>query len=144
MNVKDNNNNQVTETTRAITESYNCQPIEGVLSHRMRRDIIDGLETIINKVAFDQKVDSRPFQHGDIFGLDVIVSTGEGKPKETSIKTTIFKRAVETTYKLKVDSSRKLLSVIEHNFYTFPFSLSSFDNEENIKMTKQIVKILIF
>jgi hypothetical protein len=48
----------------------------------MKRDIIDGLETIINKTTIEQRVDQRNFAFGDVFGMDVIASTGEGKPKE--------------------------------------------------------------
>jgi curved DNA binding protein len=129
-----NNNYDVTNTIKAVCDSYKVTPVEGVLSHRMKRDIIDGVETIINHATFDQKVDQRTFEHGDVFGLDVLVSTGEGKPKETTIKTSIYKRAVETTYKLKTESGRKLLSVVEQNFHTFPFSFNVFDNEENLKL----------
>jgi curved DNA binding protein len=135
-----NNNYDVTNIIKTVSDSYKVTPVEGVLSHRMKRDIIDGVETIINQATFDQKVDQRNFEHGDVFGLDVLVSTGEGKPKETNIRVSIHKRAVETTYKLKTDSSRKLLSIVEQNFHTFPFSFSVFDNEENIKMKNAIVK----
>ena len=135
---KENTNNKVTEAISKICTDYKVNPIEGVLSHRMKRDIIDGLETIINKKTVDQNVDERKFEHGDVFGLAVIVSTGEGKPKETTIKTSIYKRALETTYKLRTDSGRRLLSVVENNFYSFPFSFSSFDKEENIKLKQKI------
>jgi curved DNA binding protein len=141
LNVKKNSNEDVTNIIKAVTDTYQVNPIEGVLSHKMRRDIIDGFETIINKSTAEQKVDIRDFEHGDVFGIDIIVSSGEGKPKESDIKTTIYKRALETTYKLKTDSSRKLLSVVEHNFFNFPFSLNVFDNEENIKTTKPIENI---
>lgn len=136
-----NTNNQVTDAIRVICESFKVNPLEGVLSHRMKRDIIDGLETIINKTTIDQRVDERKFAHGDAFGMDCLVSTGEGKPKETTLRSVVFKRAVETTYKLKADSSRKLLSVVENNFYTFPFSFNVFDNvEKNIIMKNEIVR----
>ena len=92
-----NNNYDVTNIIKTVTDSYKVTPVEGVLSHRMKRDIIDGVETIINHATFDQKVDQRNFEHGDVFGLDVIVSTGEGKPKETNIRVSIHKRAIETT-----------------------------------------------
>lgn len=138
-----NNNYDVTNTIAAVTSSYKITPVEGVLSHRMKRDIIDGIETIINQSTFDQKVEQRNFEFGDVFGLDVIVSTGEGKPKETEIKTSIFKRALETTYKLKTDGGRKLLSVVEHNFHTFPFSFNAFDNEDSLNITNKIVNLLI-
>ena len=138
MMTKEKTNNQVTDAISKICADYKVNPIEGVLSHRMKRDIIDGLETIINKSTIDQKVDERKFEHGDVFGLAVIVSTGEGKPKETTIKTSIYKRALETTYKLRTDSGRRLLSVVENNFYSFPFSFSAFDKEENIKLKQKI------
>ena len=54
------------------------------------------------------------------------------------MRNTIYKRALETTYKLKSDNSRKLLSIVEKNFYTFPFSLSSFDHAENITLTRDV------
>ena len=135
---KENTNNKITDTVSKICADYKVNPIEGVLSHRMKRDIIDGLETIINKNTVDQRVDERKFEHGDVFGFTVIVSTGEGKPKETTIKTSIYKRALETTYKLRTDSGRRLLSVVENNFYSFPFSFSAFDKEENIKLKQKI------
>jgi curved DNA binding protein len=138
MMTKENTNNEITDAISKICNDYKVNPIEGVLSHRMRRDIIDGLETIINKSTVDQKVDERKFEHGDVFGLAVVVSTGEGKPKETTIKTSIYKRALETTYKLRTDSGRKLLSVIDNNFHFFPFSFSAFDKEENIKLKQKI------
>ena len=138
MMTKENTNNKITDTVSKICADYKVNPIEGVLSHRMKRDIIDGLETIINKNTVDQRVDERKFEHGDVFGFTVIVSTGEGKPKETTIKTSIYKRALETTYKLRTDSGRRLLSVVENNFYSFPFSFSAFDKEENIKLKQKI------
>lgn len=133
-------NNDITKVTADICADYKVNPIEGVLSHRMRKDIIDGMETIINKNTFEQKVDTRAFMFGDVFGFDVIVSTGEGKPKETGIKTNIYKRALETTYKLRTDYGRKLLSVVENNFYSFPFSFNQFEKEENLKLKSPIEK----
>ena len=79
---KERSNNEITALIAKVASAYKVNQVEGVLSHRMKRDIIDGPETIINKSTFDQKVDNRNFVAGDIFGLDVIFSTGEGIPKE--------------------------------------------------------------
>lgn len=136
---KENTNNAVTNNTKTICDAYKVTPIEGVLSHRMRKDVIDGPEVIINQATFDQKVEERAFAHGDVFGIDVMVSTGEGKPKETELKCSIYKRAFENTYQLKTESGRKLLSVVEQNFTTFPFSYNSFDDESQLKMKIKIV-----
>lgn len=43
---------------------------------------------------------------GDVFGLDIYVSSGEGKPKEGEFRTTVFKRELDTQYNLKLKSSR--------------------------------------
>lgn len=134
----ENTNNMVTNATQSICKSYGVNPVEGVLSHRMKRNIVDGMETIINRQTPEQKVDERKFEHGDVFALEVLVSTGEGKPKETGIKPNIYKRALETTYKLRTDSGRKLLSVVENNFFSFPFSFSVFDKEEDVSLKQKI------
>ena len=142
MHIKpENTNNVVTNNTKTICEAYKVAPVEGVLSHRMRRDIIDGPEVIINQVTYDQKVEERAFAHGDVFGLDVMVSSGEGKLKEAELKCSVYKRAIENTYKLKTESGRKLLSVVEQNFHTFPFSFNIFDDETQLKMKQKIVNI---
>jgi curved DNA binding protein len=141
MKVNGPTNNDVTNATATICSEYKVNPIEGVLSHRMKRYIVDCMETIINKETFEHKVDQRKFEYGDVFAMDVIVSTGEGKPKETDIKTTVYKRALETTYKLRTDSGRKLLSVVEGNFYSFPFTFNVFDKEENVKLKQPIEKL---
>jgi curved DNA binding protein len=134
-----NTNNAVTNNTKIICDAYKVTPVEGVLSHRMRRDIIDGPEVIINQTTFDQKVEERKFAHGDVFGIDVMVSTGEGKPKETELKCSVYKRAIENTYKLKTESGRKLLAVVEQNFHTFPFSFNALEDDSQLKMKQKIV-----
>ena len=43
---------------------------------------------------------------GDVFGLDIFVSSGEGKPREGEFRTTVYKRELDTQYNLKLKSSR--------------------------------------
>ena len=75
-------NSEVTKLVHKVSESYHCNPLEGVLSHELKKHLIDGNNCIINKETFEQKVEEREFQVNEVYGLDVIVSTGEGKPKE--------------------------------------------------------------
>jgi len=42
-------NNSVTEIIAKVCEEYGVNPIEGVLSHKMKRHLIDGNDVIINK-----------------------------------------------------------------------------------------------
>ena len=89
-------NTSVTETMAGICEVYECQPVEGVLSHKMKKHLIDGNDVIINKETPEQRVEEYEFMPGDVFALDTYVSTGEGKPKESEFRTTVFKRELDT------------------------------------------------
>ena len=79
-----NYNNQVTEVIKKVSDSYNVTPLEGVLSHDLKKHLIDGNKVILNHETFEQKVEDQEFQVNDVFALDVFVSTGEGKTKEVN------------------------------------------------------------
>ena len=44
-------NNEVSEVIQKVAEQFQCNAIEGVLSHKVKRHIIDGNDTIINRMA---------------------------------------------------------------------------------------------
>lgn len=92
-------NSEVTSLIAKVAESYKCNPLEGVLSHELKKHLIDGNSCIINKETFEQKVEEREFQVGEVYGLDVIVSTGEGKSKEV-IFLFLFKFLLKNIYHL--------------------------------------------
>jgi curved DNA binding protein len=127
-------NTEVTEATHQIAESYKCNPLEGVLSHEVKKHLIDGNNCIINKATFDQKVDEHEFQVNEVYGLDVIVSTGEGKTKETEFRTTVYKRAIERSYTLKLKSSRSFFAEVVDKYPTLAFSLRHFEDENTAKL----------
>lgn len=76
-----NFNNQVTEIIQKVCDSYQVSPLEGVLSHDLKKHLIDGNKVIINKETFEQKVEDQEFQVNDVFALDIFVSSGDGKTK---------------------------------------------------------------
>lgn len=77
-----NVNHQVTKMISQISEVYKANPVEGVLSHNVKKHMIDGDFTIINKETPEQKVEEHKFEKFEVYVLDVIMSTGEGKPKD--------------------------------------------------------------
>jgi len=89
-------NTSVTEAIAKVCAEYGVNPVEGVLSHKVKRHLIDGNDVILNKETPEQKVEEYEFVPGDVFGLDIYVSTGEGKPKEGEQRTTVFKRELDT------------------------------------------------
>ncbi|XP_048474809.1 proliferation-associated protein 2G4a [Rhincodon typus] len=48
-------NTQVTEAWNKIAQSFNCTPIEGMLSHQLKQHVIDGEKTIIQNPTDQQK-----------------------------------------------------------------------------------------
>lgn len=72
---------------------------------------------------------------GDVFCLDITVSTGEGKTKEyQDCRTTVFKRDLENTYILKSKTARAFLSQVNQRFPTLPFSIRSFEDATGAKL----------
>jgi hypothetical protein len=56
-----------------------------VLSHQLKCHVIDGNQVIISKDSPEEKVDEFEFNMNEVYGIDIIVSTGEGKTKEVCI-----------------------------------------------------------
>ena len=103
-------------------------PLEGVLSHKVKKHLIDGNQVIINKETPDQRVEEFEFAAGDVIGLDIFVSTGEGKPRESEFRTTVFKRELDAQYNLKIKSSRAFFAEVNKRFPTLPFSIRAFED----------------
>lgn len=85
---------------------------------------------IIGAETTDEKVDEFEFGMNEVYCLDVVMSTGEGKGKETEIRNTVFKRAVETSYILKTQKARQFISEVNRRFPALPFSLRAIEDEQ--------------
>lgn len=129
-------NYQITETIDKISESYKCKPVEGMLSYQLEKDIIDGPKRIIqNPTEFQKKegCEKTEFAVHEVYALDVLVSTGEGKPKEGDTRTTVYKKK-DIIYQLKMKTSRAFLSEAEKKYGLMPFTLRSFEDEKKARL----------
>ncbi|KAM4796023.1 proliferation-associated protein 2G4 [Rhinophrynus dorsalis] len=131
-----NQNTQVTEAWNKITPSFNCTPIEGMLSHQLKQHVIDGEKTIIQNPTDQQKKDHEKaeFEVHEVYAVDVLVSTGEGKAKDAGQRTTIYKRDPTKQYGLKMKTSRAFFSEVERRFDGMPFTLRAFEDEKKARM----------
>ena len=127
-------NTEVTQAILKVTTEYETNPVEGVLSHKMKKHLIDGNDVILSKEAPDQKVEEFEFTPGDVFGLDIFVSTGEGKPKEGDYRTTVFKRELDAQYNLKIKSARAFFSEVNKKYPTLPFAIRAFEDSTAAKV----------
>jgi len=119
-----NTNTQVTETIAKIAEIFKVTPVNGVLSHELKRWVIDGPKVIISKQNSDHPVTEFKFEEGEVYSVDILMSTGEGKVVQDNFKTTVFKRNVDKSYySFKLQASRKAFSAINKVYPTVPFSI---------------------
>merc|ERR1711920_389540 len=96
----------------------------------VKKHVIDGNRVIINAETPDEKVDEFEFEMNEVYCIDVVCSTGEGKGKETEIRSTVFKRAVETSYNLKTQKARQFISEVNRRFPALPFTLRAIEDEQ--------------
>ena len=127
-------NTEVTEAIAKVCEAYECNAVEGVLSHKVKKHLIDGNDVILNKETSTQQVDEYEFAPGDIIGLDVFVSTGEGVPKEAEERVAVYKRELSTVYNLKSKSSRAFFVEVNRRFPTLPFAIRACEDKVAAKV----------
>jgi len=128
-------NSEITKVWSEIAPVFKCNVVEGVLSHQLKRFVIDGNNCVLSRETIDHKVNDVTFQPFDVFCFDIVMTTGEGiKLKEGQNKTTIFKRALGKTYLLKLATARAVLGEISSKFTIFPFSLRNFADEKKAKL----------
>merc|ERR1712112_125793 len=74
----------VTEVVGKIGESFDCKPVEGMLSHQLEQNRIDGEKTIIQNPSEAQRKehDKYEFAVHEVYAVDVLISTGEGRAKK--------------------------------------------------------------
>jgi len=133
-------NTDVTNIIRKCADSFQVQPLEGVLSHEMKQNCIDANNVIINRPDIEHQVEEFTFEINQVYCLDIVMSSGEGKVKEIDCRTTVFKRAVDRNYQLKLQSSRQILSEINTKFPNHAFSLRSLDEKKRRMGISDIVK----
>uniref|UniRef100_A0A0G2JVS2 Proliferation-associated 2G4 n=1 Tax=Rattus norvegicus TaxID=10116 RepID=A0A0G2JVS2_RAT len=102
-----NQNTQVTEAWNKVAHSFNCTPIEGMLSHQLKQHVIDGEKTIIQNPTDQQKKDHEKAE---------------------------FERDPSKQYGLKMKTSRAFFSEVERRFDAMPFTLRAFEDEKKARM----------
>lgn len=124
-----NTNTQVTEMFGQVASEFGCQPLHGVLSHEMKKHVIDGSRVIIGVETLEEKVDEFEFGMNEVYCLDIVMSTGEGKAKEAPVKHTVYKKILDASYQLKTQKARKFISEVGSRFPTTPFTLRAIEDE---------------
>eukprot|EP01002_Notosolenus_urceolatus_P000723 NODE_1178_length_1538_cov_465.484889_g977_i0.p2 GENE.NODE_1178_length_1538_cov_465.484889_g977_i0~~NODE_1178_length_1538_cov_465.484889_g977_i0.p2 ORF type:complete len:424 (+),score=176.50 NODE_1178_length_1538_cov_465.484889_g977_i0:157-1428(+) len=127
-----NCNHQITEIIQAVCALYEVSACEGVLSHRLGKNELDGLQSIIQrrilKDGAPQKVEQVDFEVGQAWMFDIVLSSGTGRLRPGDAKTFVFKRS-SNQFQLRMKSAREVLHQIGEKFHSFPFSVRALDEK---------------
>ncbi|GBF91385.1 hypothetical protein Rsub_04125 [Raphidocelis subcapitata] len=131
----------VAEKLAQAVEPFGCTLVEGVLTHDLKQFVIDGNKVVLNRPGPEAKVEDAEFEPNEVYAIDIVVSTGEGKPRMVDEKeTTVYKRALDVEYMLKMKASRAVLGAVSKRFPMLPFSLRALTEAEGAgsEVTKQL------
>ncbi|XP_053207642.1 proliferation-associated protein 2G4-like [Panonychus citri] len=128
-------NYAVTDAIQKVAESYNCKPISGMLSHQLKQFRIDGEKSIIQNPTEAQRKehDRCEFELHEVYAVDILITTGEGKGRELDAKVTVYKKTDEI-YQLKMKASRAFFSEVEKKFGNMPFTMRALEDEKKARM----------
>lgn len=127
-------NSDVTDVIKKVADDFGVQALDGVLSHEVKRFVIDGSRAIANRSSREGRVEAWEFGANEVYCIDVVMTTGEGRAREMSTKETVYKRQVDVDYKLKLKTSRAVFSEINRRFPTMPFTLRALDDPKRARM----------
>jgi methionine aminopeptidase len=77
-------NKDVTEAIQKVAAAYDCKIAEGVLSHQMKQFVIDGNKVVLGASNPETRVDDAEFEENEVYAIDIVTSTGEGKVRGSS------------------------------------------------------------
>ncbi|VBB34235.1 unnamed protein product [Acanthocheilonema viteae] len=101
-------NMEITDMIDKIASIYQVKPVENMLSHELRKNKIDGEKQIIQNPGEKQRSEMMKcsFEKFEVYAIDILMSTGEGKTRILDSRTTIYKKVDDLVYSLKVKASR--------------------------------------
>lgn len=137
------NSDEITRIVDVIAKEFDCVAVKGMISHQILKNVIDGPNRIILAPTEAQKkqVESFNFKTGECYSLDICISSGVGATKDSSDRTTIYKRNPNSTYQLKMKTSRAVFSQVQKQFGMFPFSISQVQDMDLRKSRMGIVEV---
>ncbi|KER34165.1 putative DNA-binding protein [Opisthorchis viverrini] len=114
---------------------HNPTVCAGMQSHQMRRMVYDAEKSIVLNPSEEHKksIEKTNFELNEVWNIDILLSTGSGKPRDHKARTTIYKKN-ETLYQLKMKSSRQLHSEIASKFLAYPFNIRALEDLKKARL----------
>ncbi|RPA87617.1 curved DNA-binding protein [Ascobolus immersus RN42] len=115
-----------------IADAYGVKLVESTTSYQFERNEIEAKKRLLLAPGEGVKGEGIP-EIGEVWGIEVAVTTGSGKVKTLPNRPTIHKKTANT-FALKRPSAKEVLSEVNKRFGTFPFSLRQLKDERTAKI----------
>jgi len=126
---------EVPATLERVANDFDCSVVEGVMSHQMKKFVMDANKVVLNKQTPEMHTAESEFEEYEVYAIDVVMSTGSGKTKVLDEKETgVYKRALDKNETLKLGSSRSVLSEIQRKFPALPFPARALEHMRGMNM----------
>ncbi|WOO79287.1 Proliferation-associated protein 2G4 [Vanrija pseudolonga] len=130
----------VTEVVQKVTKEYGVLPVQGMLSCQHEQNVTDGKKRVLLNPTPELRRDheTATFEEGEVYGVDVLVVTGtDAKARPEDARTSVYKRANDVNYQLKMKTSRATFSEVQKKSGAFPFTLRALEDERRARMGVQ-------
>lgn len=121
-------NVDVTTVVEGVASAYDVQPLHGVLSHELKRNVIETNNVIAHRLNPEERVQPFQFEPNQVYCIDMVMTVGSGRCKETDIRTTVYRRTTENEHLLKTQTAKKFMSEARRRFPDLPFSIRAFED----------------
>jgi len=122
-----NKASQITKTIKDVSQVFGCNPVVGFRSYQVDQNVVEGEKSIAN-CADDEEIEDCTFEENEVYIIDILMSTGEGKAKPGDAKTTVYKKT-DNIYNLKLAASRYVITEVSKRFGQLPFTLRALDEK---------------
>jgi hypothetical protein len=111
------------EAVRRVAKAFKVKLIEGPVVTEMKRFVASYPGKTLDNDVEDLNVQSFTIGPDEVYRVSIVMTDGDGKVTEASVKPTMLQRNVSKQYGLRLQSSRAVFSDICSRFSVFPFNL---------------------
>ena len=129
-----NLNTEIAKEVENAIKQFDCRAVEGMQTNQFAQNEIDGKKKIVLNAEPTSKPETIKLEEDEVYGVDISVTTSpDGKTKMDESKTTIYKKT-NSTYMLKMATSRKVFSEIQKKAGAFPFNTGMLEDQRRARM----------
>lgn len=119
---------EVARLAKKLGDAYSVSAVEAVGCNNMKRFVYQGAKEAPIKPKVEEKIEAFTVEEGDVFSMEMSFTSGpDGKVSGKDGIVTVYRRAVDVTYMLKLKASRTLFSEINTNAPVMPFCIRDFE-----------------